>query len=80
VVGLSVLGTWALMRAAISTRLMLATTIRPSTDSGSRYGETLVSPYRVAIMCSSSRAVFDVFVVVWGSAEYPLWTLGAGCP
>src|SRR5690606_24577607 len=36
------------IRPASSTRHTLATTISPSTDSGSRYGDAPVSPYRAA--------------------------------
>jgi hypothetical protein len=39
------------IRPASSTRLTLATTMRPSTEIGSMYEEILVSPYRVATSC-----------------------------
>ena len=46
---------------------MLATTISPSTDSGSRYGEAPVSPYRAATptMCQyDTQAAIPAIVAV----------------
>src|SRR6266508_1622232 len=47
------------MRPASSTRQIEATTISPSTDSGSRYGEAPVSPYRRATVHWHPRHQLD---------------------